>query len=161
MQLETRRFGTIEFDADNALSVPNGIPGFPAMQRVVLFAAAGSDAETDAQEQVGSEDVQALFWLQDLDDADLAFLCIVPWAIFPEYDIDIDERTLGIEHHSDVRILTLVTARRDGEQDSMTANLRAPIVVDVRKRRMQQVILSDSRWPIRAPFGALRHAGVS
>ena len=34
----------------------------------------------------------------------------------------------------------------------MTANLRAPIVVDTRRRRIQQVILSDSRWPIRAPF---------
>ena len=43
----------------------------------------------------------------------------------------------------------------------MTVNLRAPLVVDVAKRRLQQVILSDSRWPIRAPFAVLTTAEVS
>ena len=32
----------------------------------------------------------------------------------------------------------------------LTTNLRAPIVVDTRKQRLQQIILNDSRWPIRA-----------
>lgn len=154
MQLETRRFGTIEVDDEDAFSVPNGIPGFPAMRRVALFAAGPAPGQTD-------EDEPSLFWLQDLDDGDLAFLCVVPWIAFPEYEIDIDERSLGIDDQLDVRILSLITVRASDDGDTMTANLRAPLVVDVAKRRLQQVILSDSRWPIRAPFAVLSAVEVA
>lgn len=157
MELETRRFGTITVEDDESFEVPNGIPGFPEMRRVTVLGA----GPTPGQEGTGDAE-HMLFWLQDLDDGALAFLCVVPWVAFPDYEIDIDERTLGIEDEADVRILSLITTRRTSDGDSatgggtggttMTANLRAPIVVDTRRRRIQQVILSDSRWPIRAPF---------
>lgn len=155
MQIETRRFGTIEVDDDEVFGVPNGIPGFPALQRVTLLGAGPTDP--DAPE--GSED-HSLFWIQDLDDGDLAFLCVVPWVAFPDYDIDIDEKSLGIDDEADVRVLSLLTTRREDGTSTMTANLRAPLVVDVRQRRLQQVILSDSRWPIRAPFAVLQASEV-
>lgn len=154
MQLETRRFGTIEVEDDDAFSVPNGIPGFPDMRRVALFGAGLAPGQSAGDEQ-------SLFWLQDLDDGDLAFLCVVPWIAFPEYEIDIDERSLGIDDQLDVRILGLITVRHEDDGDRMTVNLRAPLVVDVAKRRLQQVILSDSRWPIRAPFAVLTGAEVA
>ncbi|MEY4229614.1 MAG: hypothetical protein RLZZ362_463 [Actinomycetota bacterium] len=154
MQLETRRFGTIEVKDDDAFAVPTGIPGFPAMRRVALLGAGPAPGQEP-------DDEQALFWLQDLDDGDLAFLCVVPWIAFPEYEIDIDERSLGIDDELDVRILGIITVRQEDEGESMTVNLRAPLVVDVAKRRLQQVILSDSRWPIRAPFAVLTNAEVS
>jgi flagellar assembly factor FliW len=155
MQIETRRFGTIEVDDDEVFGVPNGIPGFPALQRVTLLGAGPSDPNAPE----GVED-HSLFWIQDLDDGDLAFLCVVPWIAFPDYDIDIDEKSLGIDDEADVRVLSLLTTRRDDGESTMTANLRAPLVVDVRRRRLQQVILSDSRWPIRAPFAVLQASEV-
>ena len=155
MQIETRRFGTIEVDDDEVFGVPHGIPGFPALQRVTLLGA----GPTDPGAPEGSED-HSLFWIQDLDDGDLAFLCVVPWIAFPDYDIDIDEKSLGIDDEADVRVLSLLTTRREDGASTMTANLRAPLVVDVRQRRLQQVILSDSRWPIRAPFAVLQASEV-
>jgi flagellar assembly factor FliW len=107
----------------------------------------GQDTGAEAQ-----ADDYSMYWLQDLDDGDLAFLCIVPWAAFPDYDIEIDERSLGIADETDIRVLSLVTTRREDGAAHLTANLRAPLVVDTRARKLQQVILSDSRWPIRAPF---------
>lgn len=145
MQLETRRFGTIEVTEDDAYSVPTGIPGFRDMRRVILFGAGPTPGIADG-------DGDALFWLQDLDDGDVSFLCVVPWVAFPEYEIDVDEKLLGIDHESHVRILSLITVRHEDESTQMTVNLRAPLVIDTEKRRVQQVILSDSRWPIRAPF---------
>jgi flagellar assembly factor FliW len=146
MQIETRRFGTLEIDDDAAFDVSSGIPGFPEMRHVALLGAGtmpGHEAESDDH---------TMYWLQDLDDGDLSFLCIVPWMAFPEYDIEIDERSLGIVDETDIRVLSLVTTRREDGAAHLTANLRAPLVVDTRARRLQQVILSDSRWPIRAPF---------
>ena len=145
MHIETRRFGTLEIDDDAAFDVSSGIPGFPEMRHVALLGAGtmpGHEDDTD----------YSMYWLQDLDDGDLSFLCIVPWVAFPDYDIEIDERTLGIADETDIRVLSLVTTRREEGLALLTANLRAPLVVDTRARRLQQIILSDSRWPIRAPF---------
>ncbi len=155
MELETRRFGIIEVDDEDIFRVPNGIPGFPGLRRVTLLGAGPSDPNTPE----GVDD-HSLFWIQDVDDGNLAFLCVVPWIAFPDYDIDIDEKSLGIDDAADVRVLSLLTTRRDDGESTMTANLRAPLVVDVRQRRLQQVILSDSRWPIRAPFVVLQASEV-
>jgi len=164
MELITRRFGTIEVQDENALAVPSGIPGFPQMRRATLM---GASAVASA-ERAGDSDATApsalddtpLFWLQDLDDGDLAFLCVVPWGTFPDYDFDIDGDELGIEDEADVRILNIITVRRSEEASSMTANLRAPLVVDVRNQRMHQVILTDNRWSVNAPIAALESAEV-
>jgi flagellar assembly factor FliW len=149
MQLETRRFGVIEVDPNDEVVVPTGIPGFPDLRRVVLLGVG------TAPGQEAPADEFSLYWMQDLDDGDLAFLCVVPWPVFPEYDIDIDDQALGIAEDGDVAVLVLVTTRREDGAAHMTANLRAPLVVDMRRRVMQQVILTDSKWPIRAPFAAL------
>ena len=141
MKMDTARFGRVEVDEDDVFRVPNGIPGFPDLHRVALFHADDVDDDT-------------LFWLQDLDNGELAFLCLVPWSTFPDYDIEFDELSLGIEDSTDVRVLNLVTVRRDAEGDvaGMTVNLRAPLIVDVFHRSVQQVILPDTRWSVFAPL---------
>lgn len=148
MKLATKRFGTIEVHDDNVLEVPSGIPGFPELRRVTMFAASGV------------EPTMALYWMQDLDDGDLAFLCLVPWATFPEYDFEFEALELGIADEGDVRILNLITIRRDESGATMSVNLRAPLIVDVRHQRLHQVILSDSRWPVSAVLGDAVHAEV-
>lgn len=148
MKLVTKRFGTIEVDDDNVLDVPAGIPGFPELRRVTLLAASGMEADLP------------LFWMQDLDDGDLAFLCLVPWGAFPEYDLEFDAVELGVADEGDVRILNLITVRRDASGATMSANLRAPLIVDVRNQRLHQVILGDSRWSVNAVLGAAVHAEV-
>jgi flagellar assembly factor FliW len=152
MHIETRRFGTLEIDDDAAFDVSSGIPGFPEMRHVALLGAGTMPGHEN-------DDDYSMYWLQDLDDGDLSFLCIVPWVAFPDYDIEIDERSLGIADETDIRVLSLVTTRREEGLALLTANLRAPLVVDTRARRLQQVILSDSRWPIRAPFAEVDTSG--
>ncbi len=154
MQLETRRFGAIEVDEDGALDIPSGIPGFPDMHRVVLMNAASMPGnEPDTTDPT-------LFWLQDLDDGDLSFLCVVPWVPFPEYDFEIDAEGLGIDDDADVRILSLITVRNDHDGTQMSANLRAPLIVDLRHQRLHQVILGDTRWPVSAPLATTSPAEV-
>ncbi len=143
MQIDTRRFGTITVADDEQFEVPEGIPGFRAMRHVALFVAAPTEAGD-----------QAMFWMQDLDNGELAFLCVVPWDVFPNYDVEIDEEEYEIDRDSDVRILNLVSIRRSGESTLLTANLRAPLVIDVRRRRIHQVILTDGRWSVHQPVAA-------
>jgi flagellar assembly factor FliW len=37
----------------------------------------------------------------------------------------------------------------------MSTNLRAPLIIDRLNRRLHQVILPDSTWPVRARFAEL------
>lgn len=148
MLLETTRFGLVDVDEAEAFEIPAGIPGFPDLRRAVLFGGG-----TAPGQETG--DTHNLYWLQDLDNGDLAFMCIVPFAPFPDYDFEVDEQTLGIEDPEDVTVLTIVTVRRDGAVAELSTNLRAPLLIDRRHRRLHQVILPDSNWPIRAHFAEL------
>ena len=147
MKVETTRFGVIDVDEETLLTFADGIPGFPGMHRMARL----GSGQVPGQPDVGTEQ-QTMYWLQDVDDGELAFLCIVPWAVFPEYDVDLDVESLGITDERDVCVLAIVTVRRDGGAMLMSANLRAPIVVNVATRAGRQVILTTSRWPVVATF---------
>lgn len=154
MEIETKRFGTVEVDEVSILEAPHGIPGFRDMHRVVLMGAGTVPGHTPAGDE------HSMYWLQDVEHADLAFLCIVPWVPFPDYDLEFDEHELGIIDEADVRILNFVTVRREDGAAHLTANLRAPLIIDTASQKMHQVILSDSRWPVNAPFAVKTSAEV-
>ena len=104
-------------------------------------------------------DDHAMYWMQDLDDGDLAFLCIVPWVAFPDYDIEIDET--HARHRRRGRHPGAVTRDHPtrGRRSSSDGEPARP--AGGRHRgpgKLQQVILSDSRWPIRAPFAEFASA---
>ena len=148
MQIETRRFrNPRRSTTDAAFDVSSGIPGFPEMRHVALL---GAGTMPGVHEPTSDQTLHVL-------DAGpgrrrLAFLCIVPWMAFPDYDIEIDEKALDIKDESNICVLALVTVNRTEGQATMSANLRAPIVVDLRTRRAHQLILSDKTWPLGATF---------
>ena len=148
VRLVTSRFGAIDVDPASVLAVPDGIPGFPDLRRVALLACGSVPGFPPVAGQ------HTMFWMQDLDDGDLAFLCIQPWVPFPDYEIDIDESALGIASQDDVAVLAIVTVRRGDGQVTMAANLRAPIVVDTGRGIARQVILTGGSWPVSAVFAA-------
>ncbi|MEZ5249547.1 MAG: flagellar assembly protein FliW [Ilumatobacteraceae bacterium] len=132
MQVHTRRFGSIVVDDDEVYAVPNGIPGFPELRRVVLLGAGPAPG-------VNPGDDSSLYWMQDLDDGDLAFMCLVPWEIFPDYEIDIDERTRdrrgGGRAHP--------VARHGAPHGRHTASHRQPARTTGRRRRSAPCAAGD------------------
>ncbi|HEX4982355.1 MAG TPA: flagellar assembly protein FliW [Ilumatobacteraceae bacterium] len=155
MQLETTRFGVVEVDEMSTIDVPSGVPGFADMRRVTLLGAGampGVPATTDQN---------SMFWMQDVDDGARAFLCIDPWMTFPDYDVEIDEKALEIQDNNNVCVLALVTVNRTEGEATMSANLRAPIVIDLGTRRAHQLILSDKTWPLDATFATTAHADAT
>jgi flagellar assembly factor FliW len=146
MHLQTTRFGPIDIDDDEVVTFADGLPGFPGPRRMALIGAGGLPGAVPADGH------HSLFWLQDTDDAELAFLTIVPWTAYPDYDIEVDEADLDGALDDDVSILAIVTVRREDGGVRLTTNLMAPIAIDVRRRVGHQLILNDSRWSITAPL---------
>lgn len=146
MHVETSRFGTIEVPDDDVVSFPDGMPGFRGPRRMVLL---GAGQMPGVEETF---DHHTLFWLHDADDPDLAFLTIVPWSAYPDYDIEVDPAELQDADPDELCILAVVTVRRENGGVRLTSNLLAPIVIDTARRVGRQVILDDVTWPIHAPL---------
>jgi flagellar assembly factor FliW len=140
MQVASDRFGTLEVGEDMIVSFPDGILGFPESRRYAL---------------VDDRNSGVYFWLQSVEDASLAFLSVVPWAFFGDYQIELptaEEEALGLPAEADVLVLCLLTVLR--EEGLITANLLGPLVINTTRRVGRQVVLADSGYPVRAPLAA-------
>jgi flagellar assembly factor FliW len=133
--IQTDRFGELSIDADQILAIPGGIPGFPTMHRAVLL-----PVDPD----------NLFFWIQAADDPALAFLAVVPWTFFPDYEPEIptqDQDELGLNDAHDALVLCLVTVHRD--PDRLTANLLGPVIVNTATSTARQVVL-ERDLPVQA-----------
>ncbi len=113
------------------------MPGFPDRSRFAL---------------VQLDEAGVLSSLRSLDDPSLRFLVVPPQVFFPDYAPEIDDATvvsLGIERVEDV--LLLVVVNPGDAAGAATANLLAPVLVNVTNLKGGQVVL-DQDLPIRAPL---------
>ncbi len=136
MEVQTTRFGTIHLDDHRVVDFVGGIPGFPQFTRALL---------------IEVEENPDYYWLQSIDEGDLAFLTVVPWTFFADYELvlnDDDQSAIALDDAGDAFICCLVSVDRANQL--FTANLRAPIIVNVAANRGRQVILPDERLPLQA-----------
>jgi flagellar assembly factor FliW len=144
MNFRTTRFGEIEFPPEVIMTFPEGVLGFPNDQRYLLL-------EHDNE---GSP----FRWLQSLDNPDLAFIVMDPLIIEPRYSYDIDvdtARIIGTAEPGECATMVIVNVPHDFPI-KMTANLKAPLVVNVEARLGRQVVLGSQAFAINTPvFPAL------
>ncbi len=138
MKFRTTRFGELELPDSDAITLPQGILGFPESSRFVLL-------EHDAE---GTP----FKWLQAIEDPSLAFVVMDPHLLVSGYEVCFDEeatREMGAEKFDDENfaMMVIVNIPRDNPIH-MTANLRAPIVVRLDTRVGQQIVLSNEEYPI-------------
>ena len=98
-------------------------------------------------------DTEALFRLRCLDTDALEFVVAAPYPFFPGYAPEIDESTaqrLELATASDAMLL--VVLRVGPTLSATTANLFAPIVVNVNTHMASQVVLPDSGYSLKEPL---------
>lgn len=132
MRLETARFGAIEVDSESILLFPQGLLGFASHRHWILLAEAESD-------NVG--------WLQSLNDMNMSLAVVAPQAFVPRYALRIHRShlmSLPWAPGDDAMVLAVVS-EHDGE---FTLNLRAPLLVNLKRGLGQQVVTADEQ-PVR------------
>ena len=136
MEIQTSRFGRIDVDDDRIMTVPNGLLGFPSFTRFALI-------------QAGEENY--FFWLQSVDEPNLAFVVTDPSTFFKEYQVPLREETAQELQLSDPSYLqTFVICNKVGEW--LTGNLLGPLLVNAQNRLAQQVVLTEKKWTTRQPL---------
>jgi len=121
------------------ITFPAGLPGLPAgISRFELVALA---------------DDSPFFFLQSLQDENVGFILINPFALFSDYEFDLpDEETQALEITASwqVAVFCIVNASRGIK--NATVNLLAPVVVNTATGAARQVVLVDERYGIRQPL---------
>jgi flagellar assembly factor FliW len=138
MEIRGTRFGDIQVETDKLLTFPEGIPGFDHMTRYTLL---------------HDENMEPFFWLQSLDQPEVAVVVVDPFLFFPEYAPLILEEfldVLGAKDPADVTLLVIAMIPEDVSQ--ITANLAAPIVIHDEKRIGVQAILDRDAYETRTPM---------
>jgi flagellar assembly factor FliW len=133
MKVRTTRFGDVESDASRLLVFPHGLLGFARFRTFALLQ---------------PDDRGVFYWLQSIEDPELAFVVTDPTAWATGYSVPIragELTELGLERAEDATIFAIVN-RRDG---AITANLQGPIVVNAASRTGIQLVLSDRTWSTR------------
>ena len=130
-RIATRQFGEIEVHPRHIFRFADGLFGFEHLQEFVL---------------IGEESMLPLRWLVSLDDSTIGFPLVSPFII------DFDYR-LGKEHTSESTI-PLVIVTLNNEAGRMTANMRAPVLLNVNEQSGRQIILSSERFSPEYPIGA-------
>lgn len=118
------------------IDLVSDLPGFPGLRRFVL---------------VQLDENGMLFDFRSLEDPEVRFVVVPSIVFFPDYAPEIDEASVAqLEIHSpeDAWLLLIVTVA-ESREDS-TANLRAPLIINVATRAAGQIVLADEHQPLRA-----------
>ena len=128
MEIHGTRFGVLEFNEDEVIEIKDGLLGFPLSKSFLLFPY-GQDS--------------SFFWLQSVDEAEIAFIVINPFDFFGDLEFvleDADADSLTLERGEDVEVFTLVTIP-EGRPEEMRTNLAGPVVVNTVNRLGKQILL--------------------
>ncbi len=143
MVVQTGRFGQIEISTDEIISIPSGILGFSEDQNFCL---------------VDSGDDTLILWLQSLSNPRLAFPVLEPKIFKRDYIVRLSAselRELKLESIKDASVFTILTIPSNMQE--MTANLKAPLVINTKTKIAKQVVLQENDQPIKHPmFNELR-----
>jgi len=144
MQITTDFFGTVEVDENEIITFASEVPGFPEARRFILLPF--------------GEGIP--FWsFQSIDQPECAFVVTNPFWIDPDYVFELPESAkeqLGIQETAQVAVYTTVTLREPFQES--TTNLRAPFVMETKRRQAKQIIL-DETYANRRMIGSLTEVG--
>ncbi len=140
MIVDTSRFGEINVKDTDILTFPEGILGFSKIHQYVL---------------VENDDDSLFLWLQALKRPNVAFPLLEPQLFDLKYKVELaeeDQKVLELEDLKLAKVFAIITIPSDPSK--MTANLKAPVVVNLKKRLAHQVILHELDYAIRQPIFA-------
>jgi flagellar assembly factor FliW len=140
MEIVTTRFGTLDVDDERIIEFPKGLLGFPERTRYALI-------------QTGEENY--FFWLQCVDEPNLAFVVTDPSIFFKEYEVPVKDETraeIGLTELAFAQVFVICNK----VDEWLTGNLLGPILVNAQNRTAQQVVLTDKKWTTRQPLMRLQ-----
>lgn len=122
--LNTLYFGELEVPDENIINFKDGLLGFENLNKYVL---------------VTDEDSDPIKWLLSVDEPSIGFPIIDPWYIYQNYN---PGKSIDSDKDAVFCVVTL-----GNEDRNMTANLKAPVIIDIIAKEGKQIILPSEKYP--------------
>jgi len=133
--IKTESFGQLTVSDEEIILIPQGILGFPECKRYCL---------------VDPGDETLIVWLQSLDNPAISFPLLEPKIFRPDYTARLSAaelRELKLENINQSAVFSILTISEDVTQ--MTANLKAPLVINLKEKLARQVVLQENEYSIK------------
>lgn len=138
MIIKTGRFGQLSVGQDEQIIISQGILGFPEYTKFCL---------------VDPCDDTLILWLQSEENPDIVFPVLEPKIFKPEYTARLSAaelRELRFDNINQSAVFAILTIPDDITQ--MTANLKAPLVINLKEQKAKQVVLQENEYNIKHPM---------
>ncbi len=138
MVIQTSRFGQVQCAVEDLINFPDGILGFAELKKFILL--------DDPNDEIFA-------WLQSCDEPAIAFPVLEPELFVEQYKVNLaksDQDALGAPPREQLSYFSIVTVPEDPTK--MTANLKAPVLINRATRIARQCVLQDNNWAIREPI---------
>ncbi|MGX2961659.1 flagellar assembly protein FliW [Peribacillus sp. JNUCC 23] len=134
MKVQTKFHGEVEIEEKDLFTFETGIPGFSDEKKFALLPLEGTP----------------FIVLQSMKTREIAFIMSSPFELFQNYEVKVSQDVLSdlqIESEKDVSIYVILTVRDPFNET--TANLQAPIVLNMSNQLGKQFIMNSSNYSIR------------
>ncbi|AVQ44423.1 TPA: flagellar assembly protein FliW [Clostridium sporogenes] len=138
MNLNTKYHGSIDYEEKDIIYFKKGIPGFEELKKFIIFPI---------------EDNEVFLVFHSIEKEDIGIIVTSPFNIEKNYEIKLGEEqrtSLNLQDEKDVLVLNTVTLNSD--MYKITANLRAPIIINIKEKIGEQIIINSDKYSIKHPL---------
>ena len=129
VKIQTTRFGDVEIREDSIITFPSGIIGFIEYKKYVIL-----------------EHKAPFSWLQSVENPKLAFLVIDAINFGDKYPVkpSLKNTEINLTDKDEYVVLVLIAINNDLQE--ITANLKAPVFVNLSNNLAIQTIIDDDKY---------------
>lgn len=138
MELVTKCHGVREYSNEDIIIFKKGIPGFKELKKFIIFPL---------------EKNKAFSILHSVENIEVGLVLVSPFTIANNYEFKIPDpyiKDLEIARPEEVLVLTTVTL--SSNIDNVTTNLKAPIIINIKEKLGEQLILDNDKYKIKEPL---------
>ncbi len=135
MKVKTTRFGELELNPSDLVTFAEGLFGFENLKKYFV---------------VDPGDSTLILWLQSTEDEKIAFPIIEPKMFKPDYIAKLlpaDLNGLDLDSLQTAKLYSILTIPANVTE--MSANLKAPVVINSAKKIGKQIVLQDSKLSVK------------
>ena len=139
MKLATDKFGGIDYDKSDVITIPKGLLGFDDLIKFVL---------------VDHIEYQPFRWLQSIEQSELALLIASPDIVNNGFSDELVKKLVGHKElerdgNYDIFIPVIIPS---GKPQAIYANMKAPIFINSNNNVGVQIVLGNNEYEIDYPI---------
>lgn len=138
MKANTRLFGEIDIPEEKIITFEQGLMGFEDCRKFTII--------YDTSKEEGT----SISWLQSMELPELAFPVISPFSVMEKYNPIVESEWLEpLGDVNDDNLVIFVLLNVNSDITDLTANMKAPVIINSDTRKGAQLIAENQDYEIR------------